>query len=50
VGGRAGGLLGGSTEDGGDVSVHAEPWLRIGSSPPPLLFPLADPAEFPYSC
>jgi hypothetical protein len=28
--GVAGGLLGGSTEDGRDVLVHAEPWRRKG--------------------
>jgi hypothetical protein len=28
--GRAGGSFGGSTEDDGDVPVHAEPWCHIG--------------------
>jgi hypothetical protein len=30
AGGRAGGSPGRSSEDGGDVPVHAEPWRRIG--------------------
>jgi hypothetical protein len=30
VGGGAGGSLGRSAEDGGDVPIHAEPWRRTG--------------------
>jgi hypothetical protein len=30
AGGRAGGSPGRSSEDGGDVLVHAEPWRRTG--------------------
>jgi hypothetical protein len=42
----AGGSLGRSSEDGGDVPVHAERWAAHGFAPRPPLFPPVNPAQF----
>jgi hypothetical protein len=44
--GGAGGSLGRSSEDGGDIPVHAEPWCRTGFRSATSIVPAIDPTLF----
>jgi hypothetical protein len=50
VGGGAGGPLGRSTKDGGDVLVHEEPWRHIGFCSTTSIVPSSWPCSVPYTC
>jgi hypothetical protein len=38
-----------SAEDGGDVSIHAEPWRRTGFRSATSIVPYNGPCSIPYS-
>jgi hypothetical protein len=50
AGGGAGGSRGISSEDGGDVSIHAEPWRHTGFRSATSIVPYNGPCSIPYSC
>jgi hypothetical protein len=39
-----------SIEDGGDVSIHVEPWRRTGYRSVTSIVPYNGPFSVPYSC
>jgi hypothetical protein len=49
-GGGAGSPPRRSAEDGGDVSIHAEPWRRTGFRSATSIVPYNGPCSVPYSC
>jgi hypothetical protein len=47
---REEGTPGRLVEDGGDVSIHEEPWRRIGFRSATSIVPYNRPYSVPYSC